>query len=118
MIQPADLREWRDFDVVDEKGQKIGALEAVYVDTGTDEPLMVTVKVGVPTRHRLTFVPVVEVIAGPDYVKVPYGKALVKSAPSIGTDDVLPVEDEEAIFKHYDLPYKPGAEGVRLLARR
>lgn len=118
MIHPADLREWRDFDVVDEEAHKIGALEAVYVDTGTDEPLMVTVKVGVPTRHRLVFVPVLEVIAGPNYVKVPYGKALVKSAPSIGTDDVLPVEDEEAIFQHYGLPYKPGAEGVRLLARR
>jgi hypothetical protein len=64
------------------------------------------------------FVPVAEVIVGPGYVRVPYEKTLVKSAPWIGTDDVLPVEDEEAIFQHYGLPYKPGADGVRQLARR
>ncbi|WP_329129727.1 PRC-barrel domain-containing protein [Streptomyces sp. NBC_01476] len=118
MIEPADLREWRDHDVVDEEGHKIGALEAVYVDTVTDQPSMATVRIGVPTRHRLVFVPVGSVIAGPGYVRVPYAKTLVKSAPSIGTDDVLPIEDEEAVFQHYGLPYKPGADGARQLARR
>lgn len=118
MIHPADLREWRDHDVVDEEGHKVGVLEAVYVDTGTDEPLMATVRTGLPTRHRLTFVPVSEVTVGPGYVKVQYSRTLVKSAPSIGTDDVLPAEDEEAIFQHYGLPYEPGAKGVRQLARR
>ena len=118
MIRPADLREWRDHDVVDETDHKIGVLEAVYVDTATDQPSMATVRTGVPTRHRLVFVPVGEVTAGPGYVRVPYTKALVKSAPSIGTDDILPAEEEEAIFQHYGLPYKPGADGVRQLARR
>jgi hypothetical protein len=118
MIEPADLREWRDHDVVDEDGHKIGVLEAVYVDTVTDQPSMATVRTGLPTRHRLVFVPVTESIAGPGYVRVPYARALVKSAPSIGTDDVLPVEDEEAVFQHYGLPYKPGADGARQLARR
>jgi len=118
MMQPADLREWRDQDVVDEEGHKLGVLEAVYVDTGTDQPSMVTVRTGLPTRHRLVFVPVGEVIVGPEYVKVPYDKTLVKSAPSIGTDDVLPAEDEEAVFQHYGLPYKPGLDGKRQLARR
>lgn len=42
----------------------------------------------------------------------------MKQAPSIGTDDVLPAEQEEAIFKHYELAYKPGAAGERQLARR
>lgn len=118
MIEPADLREWRDHDVVDEESHKVGALEAVYVDTTTDLPAVATVRIGLPTRHRLVFVPVSEAVLGPGYVRVPYDKALVKSAPSIGTDDVLPVEDEEAIFQHYGLPYEPGAKGTRLLARR
>jgi hypothetical protein len=42
----------------------------------------------------------------------------VKQAPSIGTDDVLPAEPEEAIFKHYGLAYKLGAAGERQLAGR
>ncbi|WP_405864985.1 MULTISPECIES: PRC-barrel domain-containing protein [unclassified Streptomyces] len=118
MIHAADVREWRDRDVVDTESHKIGVLEAVYVDTTTDEPAMATVRIGLPTRHRLVFVPLEDAIAGPDYLKISYGKTLVKQAPSIGTDDVLPAEQEEAIFKHYGLAYKPGAAGERQLARR
>ncbi|MCT9114001.1 MULTISPECIES: PRC-barrel domain-containing protein [Streptomyces] len=118
MIHAADVREWRNRDVVDTEGHKIGMLEAVYVDTTTDEPAVATVRTGLPTRHRLLFVPIDDAIAGPDYLKVGYVKTLVKQAPSIGTDDVLPAEQEEAIFKHYGLAYKPGAAGERQLARR
>jgi hypothetical protein len=118
MIRAADLREWRDHAVVDENGHRIGVLEAVYVDTGTDLPAMATVRTGPPTRRRLVFVPVGDVTAGPDYVRVPYAKSLVKSAPSIGTDDVLPAEDEEAVFQYYGLAYGSAADGVRRLARR
>ncbi|MET7685260.1 PRC-barrel domain-containing protein [Streptomyces sp. NPDC005423] len=118
MIQTADLREWREQDVVDAEAHKIGVLEAIYVDTATDEPAMATVRTGLPTRHRLLFVPLHDVIAGPGYLKVAYPKSLVKQAPSIGTDDVLPAENEEEIFRHYGLPYRPGAAGERQLARR
>ncbi|KOV58757.1 photosystem reaction center subunit H [Streptomyces sp. NRRL WC-3618] len=118
MIHAADVREWRDLDVVDADSHKIGVLETVYVDTTTDEPAMATVRTGLPTRRRLVFVPLDDVIAGPGYLKVGYARALVKQAPSIGTDDVLPAEHEEAIFKHYGLPYRPGAAGERQLARR
>jgi hypothetical protein len=118
MIQPADIREWRNQDVVDPDGHRIGSLEAVYVDTRTDEPAMATVQVGLPTRHRLVFVPLDDAIVGPGYVKVAYEKALVKKCPAIGTDDVLPAEDEAAVFAHYGLTYQPGAGGERQLARR
>ncbi|WP_328969412.1 PRC-barrel domain-containing protein [Streptomyces sp. NBC_00239] len=118
MIQAADIREWRTHEVVDSGGHRIGALEAVYVDTSTDEPAMATVLVGLPTRHRLVFVPLDGAIVGPGYVKVDYDKALVKKSPSIGTDDVLPAEEEAAVFQHYGLTYRPGAGGERQLARR
>lgn len=78
MIEAADIREWRDHDVVDPGGRRIGVLEAVYVDTTTDEPAMATVRTGIPTRRRLVFVPVDDAIVGPEYVKVPYARALVK----------------------------------------
>ncbi|WP_406305181.1 PRC-barrel domain-containing protein [Streptomyces sp. NBC_00885] len=118
MIHAADIREWRNRNVVDPKGHKIGVLEAIYVDTTTDEPAMATVRTGLPTRHQLAFVPLDEAILGPDYVKVSYTKALVKKAPSVGLDDILPAGAEEAVFRHYDLPYQPGAGGERQLARR
>jgi hypothetical protein len=118
VFRAANIREWRGHDVVDAQGRKIGALEAVYVDTGTDLPSFGTVKVGMPTRQRLVFVPLDQATMGPGYLKVAYDKKQVKGAPSIGTDDELPVGEEEAIFKHYGLTYKPGAGGERRLARR
>ncbi|MFJ1971417.1 PRC-barrel domain-containing protein [Streptomyces sp. NPDC087903] len=118
MIQAADIREWRDHDVVDAKGRKIGVLEAIYVDTTTDEPAAATVRTGLPTRQRLVFVPLDEVILGPGYLKVSYAKGLVRKAPSIGTDDILPAEEEQGIFQYYGMPYQPGGKGERQLARR
>jgi PRC-barrel domain len=118
VIEPADIREWRTHDVIDPDGHKIGALEAVYVDTSSDEPAMATVLTGMPTRHRLVFVPLDGAVVGPGYVKVNYAKSHVKQCPAIGTDDVLPAEEEESIFQHYDINYQPGAGGERQLARR
>jgi hypothetical protein len=118
MFEAANIREWRGQDVVDAQGHKIGELEAVYVDTATDLPSFGTVTVGMPTRHRLVFVPIDHAIVGPGYVKVPYERKQVKDAPSIGTDGELPAGDEEAVFKHYLLAYEPGAGGERRLARR
>jgi hypothetical protein len=68
MIRLADIREWRTQTVLDSGGHKIGTLESIYVDTGTD--------------------------------------------------DVLPAEDEEAVFRHYGLDFRPGTGGERRLARR
>ncbi|MER6255241.1 PRC-barrel domain-containing protein [Streptomyces sp. NPDC001584] len=118
MIQIADIREWRTHDVVDAAGHKIGTLEAVCVDTSTDEPATATVQVGLPTRRHLVFVPLAGAIVGPGYVKVDYDRSLVKKSPAIGTDDVLPAGDEAAVFAHYGLPHQPGANGERQLARR
>lgn len=118
MIHAADVREWRNRDVVDLKGHKIGVLESIYVNTATDESAMATVRIGLPTRQRLAFVPLDDAVLGPDYVRVAYPKALVKKAPSVGMDDILPAEEEEAIFRHYDMAYQTGANGERQLARR
>lgn len=118
MSEATNIREWRGHDVVDSGNHKIGELEAVYVDTGTDLPSFGTVKVGMATRHRLVFVPLDRAVVGPGYLKIAYDKKLVKRAPSIGTDGELPAGSEEAVFRHYGLTYQPGATGERRLARR
>jgi hypothetical protein len=80
MFEAANIREWRGHDVVDAEGHKIGELEAVYVDIGIDLPSFATVKVGMPTRHRLVFVPLNQATVGPGYLKVCYDKKQVKDA--------------------------------------
>jgi hypothetical protein len=118
MFEAGDIREWRGHDVVDSGGHKIGVLESVYVDTATDQPFFATVTMGMPTRRRLVFVPLTDATVGPGYLKVAYGKDIVKKAPAIDTDGELPASEEPAVFAHYSLEYAPGAGGERRLARR
>jgi PRC-barrel domain len=118
MFEAGDIREWRGHDVVDDEGRKIGMLESVYVDTGTDQPSFATVTVGLLGRRRRAFVPLDNATVGPAYLKVHYGRAQVKGAPSIDTDGELPAADEPAVFQHYGLVFHPGGGGERRLARR
>ena len=103
--------------MVDDSGGKIGELEALYVDTRTDEYAFATVKIGMLARSRLVFVPLARAKVGPNYLKVAFAKKLVRDAPSIDTEGELMATDEPAVFRHYELPYDAG-ETERLLARR
>ena len=117
MFEADDIREWRGHHVVDDSGAKIGELEALYVDTRTDEYTFATVKIGMLSRSRLVFVPLAGAKVGPNHLKVAFAKKLVRDAPSIDTDGELMAIDEPAVFRHYELPYDAG-ETERLLARR
>lgn len=118
MFEAENIRDWRNHDVVDPDGRKIGQLEAVYVDTSTDEPSFASVRTGIIGRHRLTFVPLQGARVAPDKVRVAYTRGQVKDAFSIDTDGELAAGDEPGLFEHYGLPYQPGASGERRLARR
>jgi hypothetical protein len=118
MFEAENIRDWRGLNVVDPDNHKIGTLEAVYVDTSTDEPSFATVMTGIIGRHKLTFVPLAGATVSPDHLKVTYDKGLVKDAFSIDTDGELAATDEPEVFKHYGLPYQPGLSGERRLARR
>jgi sporulation protein YlmC with PRC-barrel domain len=114
----AKLADWRGKDVLDRDGEKIGKLEDVYVDTETDAEEFGTVKEGLIGKH-LTFVPLQEVTAAPDYLQVPIAKSLVKDAPNIGTDADLSTLDEEGVYRHYGLTYTvPTTASGRRLGRR
>jgi hypothetical protein len=116
---PAEnIRDWRGHAVVDGAGDKIGSLEAIYVDTRSDGPAFATVEVGIVGRKRLVFVPLAGATVAPDYVRVRCDKKQVKGAPAIDTDGELLADDEPGLFSYYGLSY-PGAEtGQRALARR
>ncbi len=118
MFEADDIRDWREHDVVDQDGAKIGTLEAVYFDTATEQPVFATVKVGMIGRHRLAFVPLANATVAPKHLRVRAEKKLVKDAPSIEVDGELTAAEEPAIFEHYNLTYRPGASGERRLGRR
>jgi PRC-barrel domain len=119
MFPAENIRDWRGHAIVDGQGKKIGELEAVYVDTATDQPSFATVKVGgLLGKHRLVFVPLDGATVSPDHVRVTVGRDQTKDAPSIDTDGELLAEMEPSVFGHYGLDYQPGAGGERRLARR
>jgi hypothetical protein len=119
MFEAENIRDWRQHDVLDEEHKKIGTLEAVYVDTRTDEPIFASVvEGGGLRRRRLTFVPLTGAVVGPGWVKVRYPKKTVRGALSIGTDDELLAQQEPELFDHYGLDYGAGPDDARRLARR
>lgn len=118
MFQADDIRDWRTKDVVDEVGEKIGSLEAVYYDTATQEASFASVQIGMVGRRHLTFVPLAGARVSPDHVRVMVDKKTVKDAPSIDTDGELAVGQEPELFAHYGLEYVPGSSGERRLGRR
>ncbi|GGL19591.1 PRC-barrel domain-containing protein [Mangrovihabitans endophyticus] len=118
MFPAENLRDWRGHKVIDQDGAKIGDLEAIYVDTGTDRPAFATVRVGFIGRHRLAFVPLDGATVLPDALRVRHDKRTVSEAPSIDLDGELPAASEPDVFAHYGMTYQPGTSGERRLARR
>ena len=114
-----DFSEWHGKDLIDSDGARIGKLEDVYFDVETDQPQFATVKEGLFGRH-LTFVPLTDMILGPNDLQVSVTKSLVKGAPNIELQgDALSPEDESALYHYYQLNYTPSdTPSGRRLARR
>ena len=119
MFPAENLRDWRGKKVIDPAGAKIGRMEAVYVDTSSDDPSFITVRVsGLSGKFRLAFVPLNGATVNPDSVRVQYAKKHVHGAPSIELDGEFGANDEPPVFEHYKLEYVPGMSGERRLAQR
>ena len=111
--------EWLGKPILDRDGERIGKLQDVYVDVETDEPQFGTVKEGIFTRH-LTFVPLVGVQVGPDYLQVTAAKEQVRSAPDIQLQgEELTQADESTLYHHFEQNYTTiDTASGRRLARR
>jgi hypothetical protein len=114
-----DFTEWRGKDLIDGTGERIGKLEDVYFDVETDQPQFGTVKEGLFGRH-LTFVPLTDVIVGPNDLQIPVSRDKVKDAPHIDSEgEALTPDDESTLYHYYQLNYTPsGTPTGRRLARR
>ena len=89
------------------------------MDVETDEPQFGTVKEGIFSRH-LTFVPLVGVQVGPDYLQVTAAKEQVRSAPDIQLQgEELSQADGSVLYHHFEQNYTPvtNASGRRLARR-
>ena len=75
MITVGSITDWVGLPVLDRDGSKIGSMEAVYYDTSTEEPVFITVKVGL-IGSSLVFVPLADAVVSPKDVRVAVDKKL------------------------------------------
>ncbi len=113
------VAQWHGKTLVDRDGEKIGALQDVYVDVETDDPQFATVKEGFLGRH-LTFVPLQGVEVGPDSLQVTVTRDQVRAAPDLRLHgEELSQADESALYHHFEQNYTPPeTPSGRRLARR
>jgi uncharacterized protein (TIGR02271 family) len=108
-----DVLSWRGRDLIGNDGDKIGSIEDVYLDRGTQEPEWVVVTTGLFGNKR-TFVPLSGAQSAEDGVRVPFDKATVKDAPRIDPDGALSSAEERELYRHYGREYADYDEGSGL----
>ena len=90
--------------MVDPAGDKLGTIDAIYLDDETGQPEWATVTSGLFTATS-SFVPLAQAQAMGDSVQVPYDKDQVKDAPNMQADGQLSQDDEAELYHHYGLQY-------------
>ena len=107
MVDVDTVRSWQGRTMVDRDGDRIGNIDAIYVDDQTGEPEWALVNTGL-FGTRSTFVPIAQAAAHGDQVQVPYEKQRVKDAPNMDPDGHLSEQEEQELWRHYGLEYGGG----------
>lgn len=104
MITTNELQRLADdgANVVANDGSKIGSIGQLYVDEATNEPTWVTAKTGLFGNSE-SFVPLEAAQVRDGAVAVPYDKDTVKDAPRVDPDGRISREEEDQLYRHYNL---------------
>ena len=89
-------------NVLGSDGEKIGRAGQVYLDDQTGEPSWVTAKTGLFGTSE-SFIPLQGADVEGHDVRVPYSKHQVKDAPRIESDGNLSPEEEDRLYRHYEI---------------
>jgi uncharacterized protein (TIGR02271 family) len=95
---------WQGRTMVDPAGDKLGTIDAIYLDDETGQPEWATVTSGLFSA-KTAFVPLAQAQDTGDSVQVPYDKQQVKGAPTMEADGSLSQENEAELYRHYGLDY-------------
>jgi uncharacterized protein (TIGR02271 family) len=98
------VRGWQGRTLVDRDGDRIGRIEAIYLDDQTGEPEWALVNTGL-FGTKASFVPLAQATQTGGDVRVPYDKQLVNDAPTLDPDGHLSEAEERRLWRHYGLDY-------------
>lgn len=96
--------------VMDQKGDRVGHVEQVFVGDESGQPEWVTVKTGL-FGHSETFIPLREASMDGDDIRVPYEKSRIKDAPrTAGSAAHVEPEQEAELYRYYGLESDAGLQ--------
>jgi uncharacterized protein (TIGR02271 family) len=98
------VRTWEGRTMVDRDGNRIGPIDAIYLDDRTGQPEWALVNTGL-FGTKSSFVPLAQATQTDNDVRVPYDKQLVKDAPRVDPDQHLSEAEERQLWRHYGLDY-------------
>jgi uncharacterized protein (TIGR02271 family) len=111
MVDIDAVRSWQGRTMVDRDGDRIGTIDAIYVNDQSGEPEWALVNTGL-FGTKSTFVPLAQASERGGEIRVPYEKQRVKDAPRIDPDQHLSEAEEQALWAHYALDYGAGDTGT------
>lgn len=93
---------WPGRDVLGPDGDRLGAVEVIFLDeaTGVPEWVLVTLDDGDPA-----FVPLAGATVDERSIRVEQDRERIAAAPSLEPSDTLSVADERRLYEHYGLAY-------------
>jgi len=98
------VRTWEGRTLLDRDGNRIGSIDAIYLDDQTRQPEWALVNTGL-FGTKSSFVPLAQATQSGEEVRVPYDKRLVKDAPRVDPDGHLSEAEERQLWRHYGLDY-------------
>ena len=98
------VKDWQGRTMVDPAGDKLGTIDAIYLDDETGQPEWALITSGL-FAAKAAFVPLAESQATGDSIQVPFGKDQVKDAPGMEADGQLTQGEEAELYRHYGLDY-------------
>jgi len=102
--EPTHAYDWRGRTLKDHNGDKIGTVDAVYVDQQTDKPEWALVNTGL-FGTKSSFVPIAGAAPSGEDVVVQVAAQQVKDAPKVDPDQELSEQQEAELFRHYGIDY-------------
>jgi uncharacterized protein (TIGR02271 family) len=98
------VQSWQGRTMVDRAGDKLGTIDAIYLDDDTGQPEWATVTTGL-FGTKQTFVALAQAQDIGDSVQVPYDKDQVTGAPRMQAEGQLSQDEEAELYRHYGLDY-------------
>lgn len=115
MINQAEVDRLYECEVIDEHGERIGAVKQVWLDDRDGRPVWASVHTGL-FGLKETFVPIQDATMGSGTITVHVDKQKVKDAPRIDVSDQhMSQEQQDELYAYYDLiPGRRSGEHDRL----